>query len=178
MINSLIQALCLMAAATTTIAMPYDHADDAHAYASEHLVQDRSALQWPFSELIQEPPLDFHNRKVEQQELAMAGGSRTQNNLPPCASETPVGLGDRVTSPADTAAAFAAYAPFQTTAKNLGVSNSSFLIQSTNANATFQFVNNTYLGWINQPAYSPWNCSLACNALNATGIKCNSYNTC
>lgn len=180
MVNSLVQAICLTAAATTIIAMPHDIADDAHAYSSE--VQGRSNQKWPLSELIHESPIDFHYRQVEeQQELAMGGGgggSRTQNLLPPCASETPVGMGDKVTSPGDTSAAFLAYAPFQTTAKNLGVDNSSFLIQSTNSNAAFQFVNNTYLGWINQPMYSPWNCSLACNALNATGIKCNSYNTC
>lgn len=70
-----------------------------------------------------------------------------------------MGWGPPVNSP-DTPAAFSAYAPFKANATAPGVSNSSFL------------------GWINQPMYSPWNCQQACNALNATGVKCNSYNTC
>jgi len=60
----------------------------------------------------------------------------------------------------------------------LGVSNSSFLISVVNDNDAFEYSGNTYLGWINQPMYSPWNCQQACGGLNATGVKCNSYNTC
>lgn len=101
-------------------------------------------------------------------------GSRT---LPPCATETPTGLGQAINNP-DTPAAFSEYQPFKTTATTLGVSNSSFLIQSVNSSSSFEYSGNTFLGWINQAMYNPYNCRLACNALNATGIRCNSYNTC
>ncbi|KAH8778413.1 hypothetical protein F5883DRAFT_638920 [Diaporthe sp. PMI_573] len=129
MVKLFVQALCLMSAAGTALAMPY--ADDAHAYS----VQD-SSTDWPFSELIHESPFD-----------------------------------------PDTPAAFSAYAPFKANATAPGVSNSSFLISVVNDNDAFEYSGNTYLGWINQPMYSPWNCQQACNALNATGVKCNSYNT-
>ncbi|KAG8164384.1 hypothetical protein KVR01_006302 [Diaporthe batatas] len=168
MINSLVRAMCLMTAATTAIAMPNNLAGDGYG---------RSDQTWPFSELIHEPPIDFHTQRqaAGQQGPATGGGSRTQSR-PPCAPETPAGLGERVSNP-DTAAAFLAHAPFQAAARSLGVSNASFLAQSTNGNGAFQYAGNAYLGWINQPAYSPWNCSLACDALNAAGTKCNSYNT-
>lgn len=168
MVNSLFKALCLMAAASTAVAMAYD--DDVRAYAAH------DSTQWPFSELIHESPFEFHRREQEQAAaMAMAGGSRT---LPPCATETPTGFGPAVTSPADTAAAFSAFAAFKTAATQFGVSNSSFLISVVNDNDAFEYSGNTYLGWINQQTYSPFMCQQACNALNATGVKCNSYNTC
>lgn len=166
MVNSFVQALCLMAAASTAVAMPYG--DDVHAYAA------RERTEWPFSELIHESPFEFHRREQEQAAMAMAGGSRT---LPPCATETPTGFGPAVNSP-DTAATFSAYPAFKSTATQFGVSNSSFLISVVNDNDAFEYSGNTYLGWINQATYSPFMCQQACNALNATGVKCNSYNTC
>ena len=137
MVKSLIQALCLVAAASTAIAMPYDY-DGTPALTT----QDKT--EWPFSELIRESPFEYH-----RQAAAMAAGvaSRTR---PPC------GHGGSL----------------------LGGSNSSFFISVVNDNDAFEYSGNTYLGWVNQPIYSPWNCQQACKALNATGTKCNSYNTC
>ncbi|KKY32805.1 hypothetical protein UCDDA912_g07247 [Diaporthe ampelina] len=136
MVKSLIQALCLVAAASTAIAMPYDY-DGTPALTT----QDKT--EWPFSELIRESPFEYH-----RQAAAMAAGvaSRTR---PPC------GHGGSL----------------------LGGSNSSFFISVVNDNDAFEYSGNTYLGWVNQPIYSPWNCQQACKALNATGTKCNSYNT-
>lgn len=154
MVKIFVQALCLMAAAARcAVAMPY------------------RGNEWPFSEIIHESPFEYHRRAA----MAAAGidASRT---LPPCATETPTGLGPTV-SP-DTASAFSAFSTFKNTATNLGVSNSSFLVSVVNDDDAYEYSGNTYLGWMNQATYSPYNCQLACNALNATGVKCNTYNTC
>lgn len=77
MVKLFVQALCLMSAAGTALAMPY--ADDAHAYS----VQD-SSTDWPFSELIHESPFEFPRRRQEET-MAMAGaGARgASRTLPP-----------------------------------------------------------------------------------------------
>lgn len=153
MVKVFIHALCLVAAAHCAVAMPYD------------------SNEWPFSDIIHESPFEYHRRAA----MAAAGidASRT---LPPCATETPMGMGPAV-SP-DTASAFLASSTFKSSATTFGVSNSSFLISVVNDNDAFEYSGNTYLGWMNQATYSPYNCQLACNALNATGVKCNTYNTC
>lgn len=166
MVNSFVQTLCLMAAARCAVAMPYDY-DDSPFFG----VRDDVSDGWPFSELIRESPFEYHRR-----EMALAAGFEASRTLPPCATETPTGWGPAV-SP-DTATAFSAYSQFKSNATTYGVSNSSFLISVVNDNDAFEYSGNTYLGWINQPVYSPWNCQQACNALNATGVKCNTYNTC
>lgn len=163
MVKSFVQALCLMTAASTAIAMPYD-------LAPALATQDNA--NWPFSELIRESPFEYHR----QQAAMAAAGLGASKTLPPCATETPTGWGPAV-SP-DTAATFSAFASFKSNATTYGVSNSSFVISVVNDNDAFEYSGNTYLGWINQPTYSPWNCQQACNALNATGTKCNTYNTC
>lgn len=162
MVKSFVQALCLMAAASAAVAMPYDY-DEVSPFAAA-----QRSTEWPFSELIRESPFEFHQR-----EEAAFAASRT---LPPCATETPTGLGPAITP--DTAANFSSYQPFAGNATLYGVSNSSFLVTVVNDNDAYVNNTNTYLGWINQAAYSPWNCQQACNALNASGVKCNSYNTC
>ncbi|KAI3395785.1 hypothetical protein diail_868 [Diaporthe ilicicola] len=149
MFKSFVQALCLLAAARCAGARPRDNS------------------QWPFSELLYESPFEHHEKASS--ELAAA------KVLAPCATETLKGLGPTV-SP-DTAAAFSADDTFKNTASTYGVSNSSFLISVVNHNGSFEYGGNTFLGWMNQATYSPYNCQLACNALNATGTKCNTYNT-
>lgn len=161
MVKSFVKALCLMAAASAAVAMPYDY-DEVPSFAAER------STEWPFSELIRESPFEFHRR-----EEAAFAASRT---LAPCATETPTGLGPAITP--DTAANFSSYQPFAGNATLYGVSNSSFLVSVVNDNDAYVNTTNTYLGWINQAVYSPWNCQQACNALNASGVKCNSYNTC
>lgn len=162
MVKPFVQALCLMAAASAAVAMPYDYDEVPSLAAAER------STEWPFSELIHESPFEFHRRGEE----ALAA-SRT---LVPCAAETPTGLGPAIVP--DTAANFSSYAPFAGNATAFGVSNSSFLVSVVNDNDAYVNNTNTYLGWINQASYSPWNCQQACNALQASGVKCNSYNTC
>ncbi|KAK7706998.1 hypothetical protein SLS64_007206 [Diaporthe eres] len=164
MVKSFVQALCLMAVARCAVAMPYDY-DDLPFFG----VQDDVSSEWPFSALIRESPFEYHRRE------AAAIGEAASRTLPPCATETPTGWGPTI-SP-DTAAAFSAFSMFKSNATTYGVSNSSFLISVVNDNDAFEYSGNTYLGWINQPMYSPYNCQQACNALNATGVKCNTYNT-
>ncbi|KAJ0124625.1 hypothetical protein J7T55_005964 [Diaporthe amygdali] len=146
-----------MAAAQCAVAMPYDNMP---ALAAEH------NSEWPFSELIRESPFEHHRRAHE---------FSASKALAPCASETPTGMGPTV-SP-DTAAAFSASTAFKNSATTYGVSNASFIISVVNDDDSFEYAENRFHGWINQATYSPYNCQLACNALNATGIKCNTYNT-
>ncbi|KAI7783252.1 hypothetical protein LA080_012176 [Diaporthe eres] len=164
MVKSFVQALCLMVAARCAVAMPYDY-DDLPFFGVQGDVSD----EWPFSELIRESPFEYHRRE------AAAFGEAASRTLPPCATETPTGMGPMI-SP-DTAATFSAFPQFESNATTFGVSNASFLISVVNDNDAFEYSGNTYLGWINQPMYSPWNCQQACNALNATGVKCNTLNT-
>lgn len=154
MVKGFIHALCLVAAAHCAVAMPYD------------------SNEWPFSDIIHESPFEYHRRAA----MAAAGVDAASRTLPPCATETPTGMGPAV-SP-DTASAFSAFSTFKSSATTFGVSNSSFVISVVNDNDAFEYSGNTYLGWMNQATYSPYNCQLACNALNATGVKCNTYNTC
>lgn len=173
MVNSFVQALCLMAAARCAIAMPWDHDYDDSFDGLE--LDDSVSDEWPFSELIRESPFEYHRRAA-----AMAAGAEVEveasRTLAPCAAETPTGMGPAV-SP-DTASAFSAFTTFKNSATQFGVSNSSFLISVVNDNDAFEYSGNTYLGWMNQATYSPYMCQQACNALNATGVKCNTYNTC
>lgn len=163
MVKFFAQALCLLAAARCAVAMPYDY-DDLLDFAGQ------DSDEWPFSEIIRESPFEYHRREAA---AAMGVASKT---LPPCATETPTGFGPTV-SP-DNATTFSAFPSFKSNATTFGVSNSSFLISVVNDNDAFEYSGNTYLGWINQPMYSPYSCQQACNALNATGVKCNTYNTC
>lgn len=164
MVKVFVQALCLMAAARCAVAMSYDHDDflDLAAHDSD---------EWPFSDIIRESPFEFHRRQA-----MAAAGFGASKTLAPCATETPTGMGPAV-SP-DTASTFSSFSTFKSAATTFGVSNSSFLISVVNDNDAFEYSGNTYLGWMNQATYSPYNCQLACNALNATGVKCNTYNTC
>lgn len=139
-----------MAAARCVVGMPHDKS------------------KWPYSELIHESPFEYQREAVSE-----FGASRT---LPPCATETPTGMGPMV-SP-DTASAFTAYQSFKNSATTYGVSNSSFLISVVGDLDAFEYSGNTFLGWMNMPTYDPYSCQQACNALNATGTKCNTYNTC
>ncbi|KAL1864727.1 hypothetical protein Daus18300_007529 [Diaporthe australafricana] len=123
--------------------------------------------RWPYSELIHESPFEYH-RGLLFSELE---ASRT---LAPCATETPAGMGPTV-SP-DTAAMFAASQGFKNSATTYGVSNASFVVSVIDDDDAFEYSGNTFLGWMNFATYNPYPCQQACNALNATGTKCNTYN--
>lgn len=169
MVKSFVQVLCLLAAALRAVAMPYDYDYDLYYdEAPSFAAQDMDSSGWPFTELIRESPFEFLRR-----EAAAVGASKT---LKPCDPETPTGMGPTV-SP-DTVATFSGWPTFKANATTYGVNNTAFLVSVVNDNDAYQYGGNTFLGWINQPTYSPPNCQQACNALNATGIKCNTYNTC
>jgi hypothetical protein len=158
MVKPFVPALCLVAAAGTTLAM--SRAELARIYAERR-------NEWPFSEIILDSPFKYNA-------VAEAMPSITKA---PCSAETPVGNGQTINNP-DTPAAFMAYKPFQNNATVYSWSNSAFVLTTMNQTASYEYSGNTFLGWINQQTYDPNGCWLTCDALNATGIKCNTFNSC